>query len=58
MKLIAIAFACLLALQGCSDTSGGVAAGPSDLAVARGTGTGRCAPVDGRPSPFLSCRSE
>jgi hypothetical protein len=57
MKLIVIAFGCLLALQGCTDTSGGVPA-PSDLAVARGTGTGRCAPVDGRPSPFLSCRQE
>jgi hypothetical protein len=57
MKLIVFAFGCLLALQGCSATSGG-APGPIDLEVARGTGTGRCAPVDGRPSPFLSCREE
>ena len=57
MRLILIAFACLLVLQGCSDMAGG-GPGTSDTTVARGTGTGRCAPVDGRPSPYLSCRSE
>ena len=58
MKLKWIALVCLLALPGCSNSSDGGAPGPSAYPAAEGGGTGRCASMYGRPSPFISCRQE